>query len=366
MTGPRLVALTGTGQVSGAERVLVRLLAAAVEAGWDVTCLAPAGALSDELAAAGVRRLPAPELGRAGGSRPAAAAGVLLRWAQATRLLRRAARGSDLVLVNSLTALPVLRAARVRAPAAWLAHDVLVSPDRLRLFRACRGALTCVLAVSEAVAASLGRPGTARVEVVHNGVPWPVEPARRGAEGPPVVGISALLTPWKGHQVVLDAAPLLPPGVVVELMGGALATDEEHAARVRERAAAPDVRERVQVLGHVTDPVARMRSWTVAVSASTQPEACPLNVLEAMSLGVPVVATDHGGAREVLAGAGLLVPPGDPVGLAAAVTRLLTDPDLHERCAARGRDRVATAHRLEQQTDRALRLLGTLAAGGRP
>ena len=365
MTGPRLVALTATGQVSGAERVLVRLLAAAAEAGWEVTCLAPSGALGDELAAVGVRRLPGLELGRAGGSRPTAAAGQLVRWARAARLLRRAARGCDVVLVNSLTGLPVLRAARLRAPAVWLAHDVLVSRDRLRLFRACRSALSCVLAVSAAVADSLGPRGTTRVEVVHNGVRWPVEPASAGVTRTPVVGISALLTPWKGHDVVLDAVALLPPGVIVELMGGALVTDADHAARVAARAGAPGLGERVRVLGHVADPLARMRTWRVAVSASTAPEACPLNVLEAMSLGVPVVATDHGGAREVLAGAGLLVPPGDAVGLAEAVTRLVTDADLHARCAGRGRDRIATAHRLEAQTAEALRLLAQVAAEAR-
>ena len=68
----------------------------------------------------------------------------------------------------------------------------------------------------------------------------------------------------------------------------------------------------------------------------------------------------------MLAGAGLLVPPGDPVALAAAVTRLLTDAELYAACAARGRDRVATAHRLDQQTAAALRLLEDVAVEGSP
>ena len=160
--------------------------------------------------------------------------------------------------------------------------------------------------------------------------------------------------------MLLDAATALPPDVVVELMGGHLAKDADHAAAVRARAeAAAAGASRVRVLGHVADPLARMRTWTVAVSASVEPEACPLNVLEAMSIGVPVVATDHGGSPEVLAGAGLLVPPGDPDALADAVTRLLDDAELHERCATLGRDRVASGHRLDQQTATLFELLAT-------
>ena len=48
---------------------------------------------------------------------------------------------AKLVLVNALTALPVVRLARLRPPVAWLAHDVLVRPDRRRVFRLCRPAL---------------------------------------------------------------------------------------------------------------------------------------------------------------------------------------------------------------------------------
>ncbi len=363
MSGVRLVAVTSTGQVSGAERVLVRLLGAASRAGWDVTCAAPDGVLADHLARVGVRHVAVPELGIASGPRSLALPRMLVRWARAARVVDRLARESDVMVVNSLTALPVVRLARVRPPVVWLAHDVLIRPDRLRLYRACRGALDRVLAVSAVVAAPLRSPFGPPIEVVHNGVPWPVDPVPDGLSGPPVVGISAVLTPWKGHDVLLDAVPLMPDGVVVELMGGELATDADHADALRARCAAPALRERVRVLGHVCDPVDRMRSWSVAVSASVEPEACPLNVLEAMSIGVPVVATAHGGAPEVLAGAGLLVPPGDAGGLAESVGRLLTDQELHARCTALGRERIAAAHRLDRQTEAALVVLSDVARG---
>lgn len=355
---PRLLAVTSTGQVSGAERVLAHVLVAASRAGWQVACAAPRGTLAEELATAGVRHLPLPELGLAVGSRPVAYARTVSRWLRAARVVRRASRDTDLVLVNALTALPVVRLARPGPPVAWLAHDVLVRPDRLRMFRLCRAALARVIAVSAAVASRLEASGV-RVDVVHNGVPWPVEPAGP-TSGSPVVGISALLTPWKGHHVLLDAVPMLSGEVSVEIMGGHLVTDEDFAASIRARCTEPLLREKVRLLGHVADPVARMRTWTVAVSASVQPEACPLTVLEAMSIGVPVVATDHGGAPEVLAGTGLLVTPNDAEALAQAINTLLGDPGLRARCATSARERVEAGHRLDRQTEALLGVLTEL------
>lgn len=357
---PRLVALTSTGQVSGAERVLIRVLAQAKEAGWQVTCAAPDGDLRRELAAVGVDHIALPELGLAEGSKPVAVARTLRAWARAARIVRRASNETDVVLVNALMALPVVRLARPRPPVVWLAHDVVVRPDRMRLYRWCRTSLTGVIGVSEAVAGKL-RGGRAWVEVVHNGVTWPVAPAPTpdrtpdtapdpdATSSPVVVGLNGLMTSWKGHHVLLDALPHLDKGVRIELMGGRLVKDGEYADGVRSRAE-KEGGGRVAVLGHVSDPLQQMRGWDIAVSASTDPEACPLSVLEAMSLGLPVVASDHGGSPEVLAGHGHLVPPGDPVALAAAINRLVADPERRQRDGSAGRARVESHHQQVVQT----------------
>ena len=71
-------------------------------------------------------------------------------------------------------------------------------------------------------------------------------------------------------------------------------------------------------------------------------EGMPNVVLEAMSAGLPVVATAVGGTPEVVMDGitGLLVPPRDPDGLARAITRLLRDPDLRRKMGRAGRERV--------------------------
>ena len=162
-----------------------------------------------------------------------------------------------------------------------------------------------------------------------------------------MVGILAALTPWKGHDVVLEAVARVP-GLVLEVAGGELPGESGYADTLRARAERPDLRGRVRFLGHV-DRSAVLPRWAVAVSASVLPEAGPLGVLEAMAAGVPVVATAHGGAAEYVAdGAGLLVPPGDVDALARVLGRLSRDPATREEIARVARARAERSYDLRR------------------
>jgi glycosyltransferase involved in cell wall biosynthesis len=69
-------------------------------------------------------------------------------------------------------------------------------------------------------------------------------------------------------------------------------------------------------------------------------EGFSLVALEAMGVGTPVVAYDHGGPPEVLGHCGLLVPPGDREALGDALLRVLEDDELRARLAECGRRRA--------------------------
>ncbi len=82
----------------------------------------------------------------------------------------------------------------------------------------------------------------------------------------------------------------------------------------------------VHMVGHCRDMAAAYMLADVVVSASLQPEAFGRVAVEAQAMGRPVIATDHGGARETVVPGetGWLVPPGDPDALATALGEALT------------------------------------------
>jgi glycosyltransferase involved in cell wall biosynthesis len=78
-----------------------------------------------------------------------------------------------------------------------------------------------------------------------------------------------------------------------------------------------------------------------------------MSVLEAMSLGVPVVAANRGSLPELLGDAGLLVDPDRPADLAGAIARLLDDDALAAACTQKGIVR-ARSFRWDETADRVL------------
>ncbi len=86
------------------------------------------------------------------------------------------------------------------------------------------------------------------------------------------------------------------------------------------------------------------------VAADGDRDGLPTSVLEAMALGVPVVTTDVSGLAEAVLHerTGLLVPQRDPVALAEAIERLLSDPELAARLSAEGRRHVEHNYSLER------------------
>ena len=216
------------------------------------------------------------------------------------------------------------------------------------------------IAVSAAVARALRRrlhPG-GRLRVVPNGIdlarieaaPSPQELAQAqsvlgdSGGGRPVVAVVARR---KDQQILLRALPALARPVIVALVG--IQPDDELA---RAQAAVPE-RHRVVFVPFTERPLAFYRFATVAALPS-RIEGLSQALLEAMSLGIPVIASAAGGNAELVYPdeTGLLVPPLDPAAWTRALERMLGDDALRARVARAGQTLVRGEFTMARTADR--------------
>jgi len=142
----------------------------------------------------------------------------------------------------------------------------------------------------------------------------------------PVIMLPGRLTRWKGQSVLIEAARRLGRADVRVLLVG----DDQGRTGYRDELEAQIARIGTEGIIHLTGPCRDMAAAymlaNVVVSPSTDPEAFGRVAAEGHAMGRPVIASDHGGAREtVISGeTGWLVPPGDADALAQALRTALT------------------------------------------
>jgi len=322
------------------------------------------GPLADRLLAAGItveivpfgltRRLrPMPSM--------AAAHWRLLRYVRSFR--------PDVIHAHLIAAVLACRAASAGHPAALRVAQMPGLPrlhnpglqwlDRRTLFRD-----QLVLGSCQAIADQYRAMGARRVAVSYYGCDvHRLDPATPGAafrrefglaETTPTVGMLAHLyrgrdlpefpgVGVKGHEVFLDAAPLIlarVPDARLFVIGDSLLGSGEYRRRLEARAAALGLAGRLRFTGHRADVAAVLAGLDVVVSPSIAESAC-YAMVEALLMERGVVASDVGGLPDTVqhGETGLLVPPGDPAALAGAVTRLLAGPAWRRRMGRLGRSR---------------------------
>ncbi len=156
---------------------------------------------------------------------------------------------------------------------------------------------------------------------------------------PPLVVFTGRLTPQKELGVAFGALGMVPQATL------AIAGDGEERARLEADAARLGVADRVRFLGALPRPqvLGLLRAADVAVLSSAW-ENFPHAAVEALAMGTPVIATRVGGVPEIVRDGenGLLVEPGSPDALGAALRRYLADEGM------RGRMRTAAAPSVER------------------
>jgi phosphatidyl-myo-inositol alpha-mannosyltransferase len=274
-------------------------------------------------------------------------------WPTAVRAARRSldAFGPDVVHVHepftpssSMWATLAARAPVVATFHAWL--------DRSRLYEVAgpllgpvRRRLAATIAVSNAAARFL-RSALPQLEptVIPNGVAVERFSSARPLAWPPGrrIAWAHRLDPQKGFTVMVEVFRIVAndrDDVWLSVVGDG-----------RDRGAVESLpgglRQRVMMLGTLDHAVvpAVLAGADVAVAAATGQESFGYSIVEAMAAGVPVVATEIEGYREVATDGvdALLVPPNDPDALAAAIGRVLDDPALRASLVEAGSRRAAS------------------------
>jgi L-malate glycosyltransferase len=209
----------------------------------------------------------------------------------------------------------------IRHPARWLRTDRVIAlsePVRARCLAAGIPA-DRVVVIPPAVSLEAGK--TARPEQV-----------------PPTIGCIAALTPEKGVDVLIEAAALVHaahPLVRWRVFG-----DGPQRPALAKHLVVLGLESVVELAGHVRDPEREIPGMALLVQPSRS-EGFGSSVLDALAVGVPVVASMTGGLPEALAaGGGVLVPPGDADALVGAIRTLLDDPARRHALGAEGRSAV--------------------------
>ncbi|WP_331234215.1 glycosyltransferase family 4 protein [Natronorarus salvus] len=185
------------------------------------------------------------------------------------------------------------------------------------------------------------------------------KPSSDDANGSEVfrVGTAALLVPRKGLDQFIDCAEQIierRSDVHFYIAGDTPRDgDSTYERRLRRRVKGAGIEDRVHFLGWVEEMPAYLNSLDLFVLPSHN-EGIPGSVREALSTGLPVVATDVGGTSEVVINGktGILVQPGETSELVEAVTHILENREVRKEMGARGRDHVTKSFSLKGYVDR--------------
>jgi len=174
-----------------------------------------------------------------------------------------------------------------------------------------------------------------------------------------LIGLVARLEEVKGHRYFLEAAAQVArkhPKVHFVLVG-----DGQLRGQIEQQAASLGISNRLHLLGYRNDASRLAAAFDLAVLSSLH-EGLPNSVMEAMSAGVPVVATAVGGTKELVSDGetGYLVPPANADAMAERMTWAIEHNSERERLAAQGRQSVQTNFGMSQMVSAVERLYESL------
>ena len=266
-----------------------------------------------------------------------------------------------------------------------LTRHVLFPMSASRLNRRMLADADAVIAVSVAARdVIVQHPGAhpERVVIVHNGIrtqefsnamPAGWRHEFHIAPTASIIGSIGVLLPQKGQYLLLRALPMVQtrhPHAAIALVGDDF-SEQAYVAELTQLAISLGIERSVYFLGARTNIAGILREFNLFALPSLS-ESFSLALVEAMAAGLPVIASDTGGMREVVVHreTGILTPPDDPQALATAICRLLDYPEIAADYGQAGQQRAAAQFDLSVMMEKTLavyrNVLETAPADGTP
>ncbi|MGC9318101.1 MAG: glycosyltransferase family 4 protein [Armatimonadota bacterium] len=369
---PRVLLVNHVGEISGAENSMLTMLRHLDRTRIRPVAAVPAGPLARGLEDLEVPVALVPELRVARPRNPWQMIGraISLRgWAGKLAVAADELR-ADLVAANSLTAgIAASMGLGQRMPLVWHARD-LQAPERAVRWMVARA--TRIAAISTCVADRIidaARDARRKTTLIYNGVDTvlfrperPPEEVREGLGIPGdalLVGTVGQLVPWKRQDLFLEAAARIlahRPRAWFAIVGADLFGEHaEYGTKLRRLAHDLGLQSRAVFTGYREDIASVMAALDLLLHPA-QDEPLGRAVMEAMSLGVPCVAADSCGPREIIEDgvSGILVPSGDAEAMAARSLELLRregGPERMGEAARRRIDEMFSAERMARLTE---------------
>ncbi|WP_041972988.1 glycosyltransferase family 4 protein [Geobacter sp. OR-1] len=284
------------------------------------------------------------------------------RFTMIPRLLKLAGQ-ADIVHLNSTKlALPAIAASMAGVRTIYHLHEL---PGRIGpILSSAIGRADCAAFCSNTCAGHFAAVAARKRAVLVNAVPMP-SVAARPKPGVPKIVMLGSINRAKGQDLLLDAFPLVRSTAELHFYGNVGLSARRYARALKERAIDKGIGDRVFFHSPTDDVPGVLAETTLLVHTSRQ-ESFGMVLVEAMAAGIPVIANDLGGMREVVADgvSGYLLAPGDIALLAEKIDFLLADPELRGRMGMAGRDRVREKFDIATRIEDYHKLYEELASGG--
>ena len=286
-------------------------------------------------------------------------------------LIRRVIKENqiDIVYTNTAVVFPGAMAAKMsKIKNVWHIREIISNKyERFAISKIVNLFSDIIVANSKATGDAITRKSD-KLRVVYNAIEskqQKIDISYKDCRKTLVVGMAGRINRWKGQKLFIDMAEkVLTQYENVEFLiaGSAYKGEEYLGSYLEEYINKKKLSQKIELLGQVDDMDDFYSKLNVFVLPSIQPEPFGLVVIEAMDIGLPVVATNHGGPTEIIENGvdGYLVDFNECTEMSNVIMKLLMDENLRAKIGNQGREKRNSKFTIEYNVSQISEILQNL------